>query len=67
MCTYGRGLERLLVHMYGEGSCSREGNGMGHVHAEATECVGANRMGRNGMRGRVHQEGFDGTGDGNEA
>ena len=110
MCTYGRGLERLLAHTYGEGSltwlgrngeivsssCSWGGNGMRHVHGEATKCVvfigrqrnvscssggngmrrvhrdatervGANRLGRNGMRGRVHQEGLDGTGDGNEA
>ena len=37
------------------------------VHREATERVGANRLGRNGMRGRVYREGLDGTGDGNEA
>ena len=37
------------------------------VHQEAMECVGANRLGRNGMRGHVHREGLDGTGDGNEA
>src|SRR3954467_9334036 len=35
------------------------------VHGEATECVVF--MGGNGMRGRVHREGLDGTGDGNEA
>ena len=40
---------------------------MRHVHQEATERVGANRLGRNGMRGRVHREDLDGTGDGNEA
>ena len=40
---------------------------MRHVHREATERVGASRLGRNGMRGRVHREGLDGTGDGNEA
>ena len=40
---------------------------MRRVHREATERVGANRLGRNGMRGRVHREGLDGTGDGNEA
>src|SRR3954471_20622136 len=53
MCTYGRGLERLLAHTYGQGSCTwvgrnREtassscswgGNGMRRVHGEATECV----------------------------
>ena len=39
---------------------------MRRVHREATECVGANRLGRNGMRGRVHREGLDGTGDVNE-
>src|SRR4051812_26052853 len=81
MCTYGRGLERLLAHTYDEGSCtwlgrngetassscSWGGNGMRRVHREATERVGANRLGRNGMHGRVHQEGLDGTGDGNVA
>ena len=40
---------------------------MRRVHREATERVGANRLGRNGMCGRVHREGLDGTGDGNEA
>src|SRR4051812_40790241 len=40
---------------------------MRRVHREATERVGANRLGRNGMCGRVHQEGLDGTGDRNEA
>ena len=40
---------------------------MRRVHREATERVGANRLGRNGMRGRVHREGLDGTDDGNEA
>ena len=58
---YGRGLERLLAHMYGQGSCtwlgrngettssscSWGGNGMRRVHREATESVGANRLGRN--------------------
>ena len=48
-------------------SCSWGGNEMWHVHREATERVGANRLGRNGMCGRVHQEGLDGTRDGNEA
>ena len=43
------------------------GNEMRRVHREATERVGANQLGRNGMRGRVHREGLDGTGDGNEA
>src|SRR3954466_3834777 len=74
--TYGQGLECLLAHTYGEGSCtwlgrngetassscSWGGNGMrGRVHWEAT------RLGRNGMRGRVHREGLDRRGDGNEA
>src|SRR3954468_23113986 len=54
MCIYGRGLERLLAHTYGEGSCtwlgrngetsssscSWGGNRMRRVHGEATECVG---------------------------
>ena len=40
---------------------------MRRVHPEATEYVGDNRLGRNKMRGRVHREGLDGTGDGNEA
>ena len=48
-------------------SCSWGGNGMRRVHREAMERVGANRLGRNGMRGRVHREGLDGIGDGNEA
>src|SRR4051812_44299430 len=53
MCTYGRGLKRLLAHTYGEGSltwlgqngettsssCSWGGNGMLSVHGKATECV----------------------------
>ena len=37
------------------------------VHWEATERMGANRLGWNEMRGRVHQEGLDGTCDGNKA
>ena len=81
--TYGRGLECLLAHTYGQGSCtwlwlgrngeiassscSWGGNGMRRVHQEETECVGANRLGRNGMCDRVHREGLDGRGDGNEA
>ena len=40
---------------------------MHRILQEATERVGANRLGRNGMRGRVHRVGLDGTGDGNEA
>ena len=40
---------------------------MRRVHREATERVGANRLGRNGIRGRVHREGLDERGDGNEA
>ena len=40
---------------------------MRRVHREATERVGANRLGRNGMRARVHREVLDGTGDGNKA
>ena len=28
--------------------------------------MGSEPLGRNGMRGRVHREGLDGTGDGNE-
>src|SRR4051812_37359479 len=42
-------------------SCSWGGNGMRRVHREAT------RLSRNEMCGRVHREGLDGTGDGNEA
>ena len=48
-------------------SCSWGGNGMRRLHREATERMGANRLGRNGMHGHVHREGLDGTGDGNEA
>ena len=40
---------------------------MCRVHRKAMERVGANRLGRNRMCGRVHREGLDGTGDGNEA
>ena len=40
---------------------------MRHVHREATKRVGANRLGQNEMHRRVHREGLDGTGDGNEA
>ena len=40
---------------------------MRRVHREATEHMGANRLGRNRMHGRIHREGLDGTGDGNEA
>ena len=40
---------------------------MRHVHREATERMGANRLGRNGVRGRFHREGLDGIDDGNEA
>src|SRR3954467_1011208 len=61
MCTYGRGLERLLAHTYGQGactwlgrngettssSCSWGGNGMRRVHGEATECVVFIRRQRN--------------------
>ena len=36
-------------------------------HREATERVGANPLGRNRMRGRVHREGLNGIGDGNAA
>ena len=31
---------------------------MRRVHREATERVGANRLGRNGMHGRAHREGL---------
>ena len=63
MCTYGRGLERLVAHTYDEGSCSWGGNRMRRVHGEATECVvfmGRQRnalcsWGGNGMR-HVHRE-----------
>ena len=40
---------------------------MCRVHREAAKRMGANRLGQNGMRHRVHREGLDGTGDGNEA
>ena len=77
MCTYGRGLERLLAHTYGQGSCtwlgrngetassscSWGGNGMRRVHGEATECVMF--IGR--QRNAWEPSGLDGTADGNEA
>src|SRR4051812_23304830 len=81
MYVYRRAGSRTPTRAYGEGSlkwlgrngekasslCSWGGNRMRRVHWEATERVGANWLGRNGMRGCVHQEGLDGTGDGNEA
>src|SRR4051812_35583302 len=60
MCTYGRGLERLLVHTYGQGSCTWLGR---NGETASSSCS----WGGNGMRGRVHREGLDGTSDGNEA
>ena len=48
-------------------SCSWGGNEMRRAHQEAMERVGANRLGRNRIRGRVHREGLNGTDDGNEA
>ena len=64
MCTYGRGLERLLAHTYGHGSCTWLGR---NGETASSSCSwGANRLGRNGMRRRVHREGLDGIGDGNE-
>ena len=56
--------------------CSLGGNGMCvfirrqhnvSCSSGATKRVGANRLGQNGMRGRVHRAGLDGTCDGNEA
>ena len=67
VCTYGRGLERLLAHTYGQGSCTWLGR---NREAAPSSCSwGGNRLGRNGMRHRVHREptGLDGTGDRNEA
>ena len=77
MCTYGRGLECLLVHTYGQGSCtwlgrngetapsscSWGGNEMCRVHGEATECVVLIERKRNTWE----PSGLDGTADGNEA
>ena len=57
----------VLMGRQQNASCSWGGNGMRRVHREATERVGANRLGQNRMRHRVRQEGLDGTGDGNEA
>ena len=56
-----------MRHVHGEAKECVVFNGMRRVHREATERVGANRLGQNGMHGRVHREGLDGTGDGNEA
>ena len=67
MCTYGWGLERLLAHTYGQGSCTWLGR---NGETASSSCSwGANRLGRNGMRRRVHREstGLDGIADGNEA
>ena len=65
MCTYGRGLECLLTHTYGQGSCTWLGR---NGETTSSSCSwGANRLGWNGMCCCVHREGLDGTGDGNEA
>ena len=63
--TYGRGLERLLVHTYGQGLCTWLGRN-GETASSVCSC-GANRLGQNGMCHRVHREGLDGIADGNEA
>ena len=39
----------------------------GEIASSSSCSWGANRLGRNGMRRRVHREGLDGTADGNEA
>ena len=65
MCTYGRGLKRLLAHTYGEGSLTWLGR---NGETTSSSCSwGANWLGRNWMCRHVHREGLDGTGDGNEA
>ena len=64
--TYGRGLEHLLAHTYGQGSCTWLGQ---NGETASSSCSwGANRLGRNGIR-RVHREptGLDGIADRNEA
>ena len=43
MCTYGRGLERLLAHTYDEGSCTWLGQN-GETTSSSCSC-GANRLG----------------------
>ena len=48
-------------------SCIRTWLGRNGETTSSSCSWGANRLGRNGMRGRVHREGLDGTGDGNEA
>src|SRR3954465_3803875 len=60
ICTYGRGLKRLLMHTNNEGSCTWRGR---NGETTSSSCS----WGGNGMHGRVHREGLDGTGDGNEA
>ena len=65
MCTYGRGLERLLAHTYGQGSCTWLGR---NGETTSSSCSwGANRLGWNGMRHCVHREGLEGTTNGSEA
>src|SRR3954463_12779091 len=59
MCAYGRGLERLLAHTYGEGSLTWLGR---NGETKSLSCS----WGGNEMR-LVHREGLDRTGDGNEA
>ena len=48
-------------------SCIRTWLGRNGETASSSCSWGANWLGRNGMRRRVHREGLDGTGDGNEA
>ena len=66
---YGQGLECLLAHTYGQGSCTWLWLGRNGETASSSCSWGANRPGRNRMCRRVHREptGLDGTVDGNEA
>ena len=66
-CSWGGSVVVMFMGRQRNALCSWGGNEMRRVHQEASERMGANRLGQNGIRGPVHREGLDGTGDGNEA
>ena len=52
------------IYTYGQGSCTWLGQ---NGETMSSSCSwGANRLGRNGMRHRVHRDGLDGIGDGKQ-
>ena len=66
MCTHGWGLECLLAHIYVRpGLVSMAGSK--RRNSVVVVFMGTQPLGQNRMRRRVHREGLDRTGDGNEA